>query len=88
MNKRVRLQAVKKDPISNKLMRKVVKVRFTTNEMLDAQDAPYMDTHRDFIQMLFGKKGYVVVDWSKIKFFWGKDFCVVEGTANEGLLSK
>ncbi len=70
---------------TNRNVRKVVRVRFTMEQMSAAIDK--YPGHRDFVLELFKEKGFVVINWSKIQFFWGKTVCVVEGTANEGLLS-
>lgn len=53
----------------------------TQREMMDARDSVEKPTHkafRNFIQIEFGKIGYVVEDWSALKYHSGK-FTLVKG---------
>lgn len=68
---------------------KTVRVSVTDTQLVTAMHSKQFDgkSHRDFITWLFEGRGYVVTNFSELKFFYFPKFFVVEGDLNRSLLS-
>lgn len=72
----------------NQLLNRVVKIKFTYEEMWADQDQwqrevggnPDDYTHRDFVRKRFANKGYKVIKPIELRYFYNKKFVVVEGS--------
>lgn len=68
-----------------KLRRKTIRVRISCNQVVEGSN--HFDTHRELVAFMFNKAGYVVISYSDLKYFYGRDHVIVEGVTNVSLLS-
>lgn len=69
----------------NKLKRRTVKVRIEAAHAVEGSN--HFDTHREMVAHFFNKKGWLVINYKELKYFYKPDHVIVEGVANVSLLS-
>jgi len=69
-------------------MAKPVRIRITNKAMADAISDDMWKDHRHFISALFEFNGWIVIKPNDLRYWYKKNFVIVEGVPNESIISK
>lgn len=69
-------------------MSKVVQIVLSNKQFVEACYSDEFKDHRDLIQHLFFGRGWVVINFMELRYFYRRDYVKIEGVVGEALISR